>query len=163
MYSLSQIDIRSKYSSNFFMTLSSPKQSPKTRGNKLSSAELETRIAWVTELMVAGITRSEIITQCTGRYRCSLSTVERYMKGALRRLKACYKPQTESSAEMARRRFEKIFSAAMEKGDLRTAMSAQSNLCKLEGTWKTSDAVSSCVVDALTALMKEIRGQEAAP
>jgi len=142
------------------MPFSSPQLSQKPRGNKLSSAELETRITWVTELMVNGVTRSLIITQCTERYRCSISTAERYMRGALRRLKACYKPQAESSAEMARRRFEKIFSAAMEKGDLKTAMAAQSNLCKLEGTWKAAEANSPSMVDALTSLMKSVRVHE---
>lgn len=140
-----------------------PKKSPaKPRGHKVPKAELETRIRWVTDLLVGGTSRSEIITQCIERYGCGVSTVERYIRGATIRLKAAYKPQAESAAELARRRFEKIYSAAMEKGDLRTAMSAQSNLCKLEGSWKASDAVSTSVVDALTALMKEIRGQEVA-
>jgi len=144
------------------MHCSPPKSPAKPRGHKIPKAELEARICWVTDLLVAGTSRSEIISQCIERYGCGVSTVDRYLRGATIRLKACYKPQAESSAELARRRFEKIYSAAMQKGDLRTAMSAQSNLCKLEGTWKASDAASPSVVDALTALMKEIRAQEIA-
>ena len=145
------------------MPTSPTPRNARPRGNRISKAELETRIAWVTELMVAGLTRSELIAKCNERYPCSPSTVDRYMRGALLRLKASHKSRLESSAEMARRRFEKIFGAAMEKGDLRTAMAAQSNLCKLEGTWKTAETNGVSVVDALTSLMKSIREQGVAP
>jgi hypothetical protein len=141
----------------------SPKNLSRPRGNKLPKAEIETRILWVTDLLVAGASRSEILSQCSEKYGCGQSTTERYIKGATNRLKESYRPHMESCAELARRRFEKIYSSAMAKGDLRTAMSAQSNLCKLDGTWRASESNASSVKDALTALMKEIRGQEVVP
>ena len=140
-----------------------PHRKSKPRGGKTPQAELEARTRWITDLLVEGVPRSEIISRCTERYGCGVSTVERYIKGATRRLSECYKPHAESAAELARRRFEKIFSAAMQKGDLRTAMTAQSNLCKLEGSWKVAESGTPSIIDALTSLMKSVREQEVAP
>ena len=139
-----------------------PHRKTMPRGHKIPQAELEARIRWITDLLVEGVPRSAIISRCTERYGCGASTVERYIKGATRRLSECYKPQAESAAELARRRFEKIFSAAMQKGDLRTAMTAQSNLCKLEGSWKAAESGAPSIIDALTSLMKSVREQEVA-
>jgi hypothetical protein len=42
-------------------------------------------------------------------------------------------------------------------------MTAQSNLCKLEGSWKAAESGAPSIIDALTSLMKSVREQEVAP
>lgn len=108
-------------------------EEPKTRGDKTPKHELESRILKVVSMIEEGQSRAAIIEQCCAEYSVSRSTVDRYIESANENLRAYYEPQVRRSAEIAKRRFEAIYLKAMEKGDLRTALAAQSQLSRMQG------------------------------
>jgi hypothetical protein len=129
------------------------------RGDRIPQIELEERVHKVILMIEEGLSRTEIHLACIAEYGVSRNTVDRYIEKAHAHFQETFKPQIQRAAEIACRRFEKIYNTAMKKNDLRSAIMAQTNLCKLEGTWKNTLSMPASLADEFTALMKSIRDQ----
>ena len=115
------------------MTPSPTPTNARPRGNRISKAELETRILKVVSMIEEGSSRTEILTACSSEYGVGRSTADRYIDSANQQLKEAYKPHVQRSAEIAKRRLEAIYRRAMTKEQLRTALLAQTQLNKIQG------------------------------
>ena len=115
-----------------------PRKTTRPRGDRISASALEHRIHIVMQLVEEGCARNEIIAHYHKEYGVSRSTTDRYIESAYDYFKDAYRPQLKRSAEIAKRRFETIFCRAMKKEYYRVALSAQSQLSRIQGLFDNS-------------------------
>lgn len=100
---------------------------------RATAVEVDSRVSTVAELLVRGRGRKEIceyMREITGA-SLSDSQVDRYISKARESLRARTEEEEQTRGALVERRFSLIYSLALEKGDLRTALAATKEMAAL--------------------------------
>ena len=134
-----------------------PKQS---RGDKTPKVEMEARIQKVSDLILAGASRSQIVTFCNQKFSVHEETADRYIKEALERFAKAAAPDRKAELNKGIQRYEQLYAKCLIIQDYKTAASIQDRICKLLGLWNDTLTLKHEAGDTLTEFMKRTRAGE---
>lgn len=114
----------------------------KARG---TAAQVELRVEMVADLMVRGKTRAEICKYVRENIDPSLSTsqIDRYVSKAKNALRERAEERVDVRRATVEQRLELVFATAVDKGDLRAALSATKQYIELFALGVTSEQKDS--------------------
>jgi hypothetical protein len=108
------------------------------RGNRTADIELDTRVAKVGDLIIAGANTAQIVAFCVDKYKVNSRTTDRYIQKARKKLAELAIPERKEELNTALLRYRSLYSKCMTIQDYKTAASIQDRICKLLGLWDES-------------------------
>lgn len=127
------------------------------RGDRTPQIEIDARVAKVSELLLAGAARSQIVRFCADKFNASDDTADRYVAAARKELQELALPDKKEELNKAKGRYEALYAKCLTVQDYKGAASVQDRICDLLGLWKSDLTVKHEAGDTLTLFMKEIR------
>ena len=134
-----------------------PVKPKRSRGDRTPNVELEARIQKVSDLILDGYSRSQIVTFCEQKFEVHEETADRYIKTAMERFATAADPDRRSELQQALERYRSLYAKCLSVQDYKAAASIQDRICKLLGLWDDSLTVKHEAGDTLTTFMQKIR------
>jgi hypothetical protein len=129
----------------------------KSRGDKTPQIEIDARVAKVSELVLAGASRAQIVRFCADKFNASDDTADRYVAAARKELQELVQPDKKEELNKAKARYEALYAKCLSTQDYKGAASVQDRICDLLGLWKSDLTVKHEAGDTLTLFMEKIR------
>lgn len=132
-----------------------PPKDKRSRGNRIKDVELKRRIKQVSDMLIAGVSDSDIVQFCAEKWSVHEDTARRYIKSSNESLRDAFNHDTRAEAQKALRRYQDLYYRSRAAGDFRTAASIQDRVCKLLRLWE--DVVRHEAGDSITDFLQSIR------
>lgn len=140
-------------------TAAAPK--PKARGNRTSALEIARRKHAVAKIIIAGVDDTDLVAYCRDKWGVCDDTARSYISAANDELRRAFAHDAKREAQKALLRYESLFRACRQSGDLRAAATMQDRICKLLRLWDDG-VIRHEAGDSLTQLLQAIRRTGAA-
>jgi hypothetical protein len=108
----------------------------RSRGNKTPECEIARRIAKVSELLLAGVSRAQIVHFSAKEWATGTGTADRYIAEAVRQFRENFSHDLKAESQKALSRYENIFARCMAVQNFKEAASVQDRICKLLGLYQ---------------------------
>lgn len=128
-----------------------------SRGDRTPQIEIDARVQKVSDLLIAGASRAQIVTFCEQKYQVHFETADRYIERAREQFQKAIAPERKAEAHKALARYEALYAKCLSVQDYKAAASVQDRICKLLGLWDDSLTVKHEAGDSLTLFMQKIR------
>jgi hypothetical protein len=109
----------------------------RARRHKASKGEQVARVAEVVRMLAAGQDRESILRDVAEKWGVRTRTCEGLLAAARRQMQASGAEEAAAARVWASARLSEVYRRAMERGHLRTALSAAIELAKLSGCFRT--------------------------
>lgn len=130
---------------------------PTKRGDRITDAEVQNRVARVANLLLDGFTRRQIVGICADEFKCSSGTTDRYIAKANEALALSH--QQDIKAELAKT-IDKLIryqQSCIVNNDIRTAVDIEKQLNKLHGLDRQQLDIKHSGENPIQVLMTSIR------
>lgn len=127
------------------------------RGNPSPKAQIEARIARVSELLLNGMTVRQIVDICGHEFKASRTTTVRDIAMANERIADDFDFSRKSEVAKSVDRLLRMQQECLARFDFKTAASIESQLVKIYGLERQQVDVTHTVEDPIAKLMREIR------
>ncbi len=111
----------------------------------------------MSDLILEGRSRSQIVTFCEQKFSVHFETADRYIKEAMDRFARAAAPERKAELTKALERYQSLYAQCLAAQDYKTAASVQDRICKLLGLWDDSLTVKHEAGDTLTEFFKQAR------
>ena len=96
-------------------------------------AEVDVRVGRVAEMLADGLSRREVVSICENEYGVSRATADRYLRAARGRVAETFDASLEYRAAVVQGRLERLYAAAVDNSDIRSANAVLKSLMALWG------------------------------
>ena len=128
-----------------------------SRGDRTPQIEIDARVQKVSDLLLAGASRSQIVTFCDQKFSVHEETADRYIATARKLFQEAALPERREELHKAICRYEALYAKSLSVQDFKAAAAVQDRICKLLGLWEDSLTVKHEAGDTLTTFMQKIR------
>ncbi len=132
---------------------------------KATNAEMERRITLIISLVIRGMKRREIIKYCMEKtdWKVSEHAIDKYLKRAAMVLKKIAEKDRQEEFGIAITRLVGLWNAAVNEGDIKTALAIQKEISetfglkttKIETTTKTKIEIDKDMKDAIKETIRK--------
>lgn len=134
-----------------------PVKKNQSRGDRTPQIEIDARVAKVSDLLIAGASRAQIVRFCAEKFSVSDDTADRYIAQARKAFQEATAPDRREEAHKALERYQTLYAKCLSVQDYKAAASIQDRICKLMGLWDESLTLKHEAGDTLTMFMQKIR------
>jgi len=113
---------------------------------KSNQITLQQRVSKVAELLLNGVSRVDIVQYASKKWKVTDRQADTYIAKAKDEIESSISRKVEFNYAKAERRFEDILRKALERGDLRTALTTTKEIATLQGLYKTQMEQSGEIV-----------------
>lgn len=113
---------------------------------KSNQITLKQRVSKVAELLLNGLSRVDIVQYASKKWKVTDRQADTYISKAKDEIESSISRKVEFNYAKAERRFENILRKALERGDLRTALTTTKEIATLQGLYKTQIEQSGEIV-----------------
>lgn len=127
------------------------------RGDRITDAELQNRVARVANLLLDGFTRRQIVGICADEFKCASGTTDRYIAQANDMIASAH--QQDVRAELAKSidKLTRYQQSCIVNQDIKTAVDIEKQLNKLHGLDRQQLDIKHSGENPIQLLMTSIR------
>ena len=113
--------------------MKTPVKKNQSRGDRTPQIEIDQRVAKVSDLLLAGASRAQIVTFCDQKYSVHQETVDRYIAQARKAWQEMVHPERKEAHSKALARLENLYAKNLSIQDYKACLAVQKEINQLTG------------------------------
>jgi hypothetical protein len=134
-----------------------PVKKIQSRGDRTPQIEIDARVQKVSDLLLAGASRNQIVGFCGEKYKVHPHTADRYIEEAREIWKEMVHPERKEAHSKALMRLEALYAKNLSIQDFKACLAVQKEINQLTGVTSNDLTVKHEAGDTLTTFMQKIR------